>query len=51
MGFMLESNLAGGNQPIVRGREGLRYGLSVTDACVDWETTERCLSEAAARLA
>jgi 3-deoxy-7-phosphoheptulonate synthase len=50
MGFMLESNLAGGNQAITRGREGLRYGLSVTDACLDWETTERCLSEAAARL-
>ena len=50
MGFMLESNLAGGNQPLARGREGLRYGVSVTDACLDWETTERCLSDAAAAL-
>ncbi len=50
MGFMLESNIAGGNQPLARGREGLRYGVSVTDACLDWETTERCLSDAAAAL-
>ena len=50
MGFMLESNIAGGNQPLARGREGLRYGVSVTDACLDWETTERCLSDAAEAL-
>src|SRR6184192_3130028 len=51
MGFMLESNLEAGNQPFSGGRERLRYGVSVTDACLDWKTTERCLSEAAARLA
>ena len=51
MGFMLESNLEAGNQPISGERERLRYGVSVTDACIDWKTTERCLSEAAAHLA
>jgi len=50
MGFMMESNLRGGNQKATNGREGLQYGVSITDGCVDWETTERCLSEAAARL-
>jgi len=46
MGFMLESNLRAGSQPIRRGREGLEYGVSVTDACIDWETTERSLMAA-----
>ena len=50
MGFMIESNLKGGNQKLVLGRDGLQYGVSITDACIDWETTERCLTEAAARL-
>ncbi len=51
MGFMVESNLKGGNQKLTPGREGLQYGVSITDACIDWETTERCLTEAAERLA
>jgi 3-deoxy-7-phosphoheptulonate synthase len=51
MGFMLESNLKAGNQKVVNGRAGLQYGVSITDACIDWETTERCLAEAAAQLA
>jgi 3-deoxy-7-phosphoheptulonate synthase len=50
MGFMLESHLRAGNQPLRGGREGLAYGVSITDACIDWETTERCLLEAAAAL-
>jgi 3-deoxy-7-phosphoheptulonate synthase len=50
MGFMMESNLQAGNQKLTRGGEGLQYGVSITDACIDWETTERCLTEAAARL-
>src|SRR2546427_2920710 len=51
MGFMLESNLEAGNQKLAGGRAGLRYGVSITDACVDWPTTERSLTEAAAGLA
>ena len=49
MGFMLESNLSAGTQPITGGRAGLRYGVSVTDGCIDWETTERSLLEVIAR--
>jgi 3-deoxy-7-phosphoheptulonate synthase len=51
MGAMLESNLFAGNQPLTGSRAGLRYGVSVTDPCIDWETTERCLLGAAEVLA
>lgn len=44
-GVMLESNLAGGNQPHPLPGEVLRYGVSITDGCMDWATTERCLRE------
>jgi 3-deoxy-7-phosphoheptulonate synthase len=50
MGFMLESNLAAGQQQLGAGPEGLRYGVSITDACIDWDTTEGCLTQAAVRL-
>jgi 3-deoxy-7-phosphoheptulonate synthase len=39
VGLMLESNLHAGNQPIPPDRTQLRYGVSVTDACIGWETT------------
>ncbi len=38
-GVMVESNLEAGNQPLNLA-DGLRYGVSVTDACVDWNETE-----------
>jgi 3-deoxy-7-phosphoheptulonate synthase len=38
-GVMLESHLNEGRQDIVNGREGLRYGQSVTDACLGWDAT------------
>ena len=47
VGAMIESNLQAGNQPIPADLTQLRYGCSVTDACVDWETTETMLREAA----
>jgi len=50
IGMMLESNIYGGNQPIPEDLSQLKYGVSVTDACVDWETTERTLRSLAARL-
>ncbi len=50
IGLMLESNLGAGNQEIPADRTQLRYGVSVTDACIDWETTESTLKEAAALL-
>ncbi|GAA5863397.1 hypothetical protein JCM8547_006969 [Rhodosporidiobolus lusitaniae] len=49
MGVMVESNLEEGAQKAPNGREGLKRGVSITDACVDWETTKgllRDLSEA-----
>jgi len=51
IGLMLESNLNAGNQSIKNGKEGLEYGVSVTDACIDWETTETVLREANKMLA
>ena len=46
MGLMLESNIGAGNQPLT-DRASLKYGVSITDPCIDWATTERCLVEAA----
>jgi 3-deoxy-7-phosphoheptulonate synthase len=45
VGLMLESNLNAGNQPMKASRDDLEYGVSVTDACIDWEATEKCLRE------
>jgi 3-deoxy-7-phosphoheptulonate synthase len=47
---MLESHLHAGSQPIPEDLAQLRYGVSVTDACIDWETTERLLLGMDARL-
>ena len=43
VGLMIESNLKAGNQPIPDNLNDLEYGVSVTDGCIDWETTEQCL--------
>ncbi|WP_375744307.1 3-deoxy-7-phosphoheptulonate synthase [Corallococcus interemptor] len=43
VGLMVESFLQAGNQPIPADLMQLRYGCSVTDACVDWKTTEKML--------
>src|SRR5881392_1630538 len=43
IGLMVESYLEEGNQPIPGRLTDLRYGVSVTDACVGWEATERML--------
>ena len=51
MGAMLESNLAAGSQPFPQPREKLRYGVSITDACIDWPTTESLVREIHAALA
>jgi len=47
-GVMLESHLVEGRQAITDGRKGLRYGQSVTDACIGWDETVRVLDELAA---
>lgn len=49
-GVMLESNLHSGNQKIPADLADLQYGVSVTDACMDWETTENVLRDAATKL-
>lgn len=45
VGVMLESNLAFGSQEISTPSQ-LRYGVSITDGCIDWATTEKTLLEA-----
>jgi len=40
-GIMLESNLMEGSQGIPKNLADLRYGVSVTDACLGWDVTER----------
>ena len=47
MGVMIESNLVAGRQDIIPGRP-LTYGQSVTDACIDWDTSVRLLDDLAA---
>ena len=43
IGVMIESNLEEGNQPIPDDLEEIRPGVSVTDACISWQTTESVL--------
>jgi 3-deoxy-7-phosphoheptulonate synthase len=50
VGVMLESNIHAGSQPIPADLSQLKYGVSVTDGCIDWETTERLLRETRAKL-
>ncbi|NDJ20110.1 3-deoxy-7-phosphoheptulonate synthase [Nostoc sp. B(2019)] len=50
VGMMLESNLYEGNQPITDKREELKYGVSVTDKCINWEETERIILAAYEKL-
>jgi len=45
VGVMLESNLKEGNQKIPQDITQLQYGVSITDACIDWETTEKMIRE------
>lgn len=40
IGLMLESNIHRGNQSFPRPKTDLQYGVSITDGCIDWETTE-----------
>jgi len=43
IGVMIESNLSEGSQPIPKDLSQLQYGVSITDACVGWDVTERML--------
>ena len=51
VGVMLESNLEAGRQSIPEDRSQLVRGVSVTDGCIDWKTTEHALKEARSQLA
>jgi|TARA_B110000902_G_scaffold263660_1_gene343227 3-deoxy-7-phosphoheptulonate synthase len=44
IGLMVESNLEAGNQS-ASNLDELQYGVSITDKCIDWETTEKSLRE------
>ena len=46
LGVMLESNLHAGNQSIPANLSDLEYGISVTDECMDWDTTETLIRDA-----
>ena len=50
MGVMIESHLHGGNQSSEQPIADMAYGVSVTDACIDWDTTDTLLRETAAEL-
>ena len=43
IGLMLESNLHEGNQKFSGDVSALKYGVSITDECISWETTEELL--------
>ncbi|GGC06291.1 3-deoxy-7-phosphoheptulonate synthase [Pseudoduganella buxea] len=50
VGVMVESNIEAGNQKIPADLSELKYGCSVTDACIDWDTTVTMLRAADAEL-
>ena len=50
IGVMLESNINAGNQKLSSNPDDMDYGVSVTDACIDWETTENTLVAMADKL-
>ena len=49
-GVMIESNLEAGSQKIATDLNQLKYGVSITDACIDWATTENILLAAHTQL-
>jgi len=51
IGIMLESNLEAGNQSADLARADMAYGVSVTDACIDFTTTEQLLEDTVSKVA
>jgi 3-deoxy-7-phosphoheptulonate synthase len=48
MSVMIESHISEGNQKMPKeGKSGLKYGVSITDACIGWDDTETVLAELA----
>jgi len=50
IGLMVESHLNWGAQSIPKDLADLKYGVSITDACIDWESTEKTLRSMHAKL-
>ncbi|MDH4565372.1 3-deoxy-7-phosphoheptulonate synthase [Pseudomonas sp. BN414] len=50
VGLMVESHLGWGSQSIPKDLDQLKYGVSITDACIDWEATEKALRSMHAKL-
>ena len=50
VGLMVESHLGWGSQSIPKDLCDLKYGVSITDACIDWDTTEKSLRGMHAKL-
>ena len=50
IGLMVESHLNWGCQAIPKNLEDLQYGVSITDACIDWASTESTLRSMRAKL-
>ena len=50
MGIMLESHLVEGNQPSSLPKDEMRYGVSITDACINWADTEQLLEQGASQI-
>jgi len=50
IGVMLESHLKAGNQKLTDDKSLLEYGKSITDGCIDWETTDAALTKLADKL-
>ena len=49
---MIESNINEGNQKVPpEGPSGLKKGVSITDACIDWESTVTVLEDLASAVA
>ncbi|MEJ2038279.1 MAG: 3-deoxy-7-phosphoheptulonate synthase, partial [Desulfosarcinaceae bacterium] len=46
VGMMLESNIHEGRQDNTGSLATMKYGVSITDACISWETTEKLILEA-----
>ncbi|MCO6056952.1 3-deoxy-7-phosphoheptulonate synthase [Pseudomonas sp. MOB-449] len=50
VGLMVESHLGWGSQSIPKDLDQLKYGVSITDACIDWDATEKTLRSMHAKL-
>jgi len=50
IGMMLESNLNEGQQKNTGDLNTMKYGVSITDACISWETTEGLILDACRQL-